>query len=900
MDELIEYPDIQDKNFYNIINSKKEFSDNKLTLSDISLDSCNKQSFKIFEHQLFIRNFFNENTPYKNLLLFHATGMGKTCSSILIAEANRNSIPKIFVFLEKSVKQNYINEIYDETRDNNQCTMDIYSNLDKNERNKVIKYNYQIKQLGKLTNEICLLRKTTIGQNKIKNMFSNSLIIIDEVHNIREYNNDEQTDCRRYDAIESILKYSENIKLVLMSATPIFDTPEEIISITNLFLINQKKNKINVNDIFDKNLNLTSNGTEILKTNLRGIISYVRGDNPITFPSWSFNESKIQKYKFKLFKLTQIEMSNYQQENYIKNYSEFNTNINILRQISNIYYGTKDLKNELKIEKLKDPENSISMKFYNLYENIINSTGTNFVYSEFINQGVMLIKRMLIINGFKLFNLKNKIDLEGKGIVIIDGNTDIIKRKMIIDIFNSIENKDGKYIKVLIGSSVLKEGITLKNTRNVHIMEPWHNMSRLYQIWGRAIRSCSHSELQKKDRNVKIFLYASIFNKNLDIEPYDIQAYKRSENKEIKIQKIINILRSIAIDCYTHKDYNQNKRDNIECIDSKKIIKEDTSTFNLNLNFFEKPNIITMINKIKFFIKRDYFYKLPPKLSSFMKLVLKELIPSKNTDLKHFKHTICINEINGYIIYKGNYLVFQPLSNNNELIQFYDRKNSKKTFYDIPFDLKDTVFKENDKKDKKELKIKKVNEELKVIHEDSIRGDYIGILMSDNSLKLKLKTDIRSSGRFCTSFNGNEMLDVIKNIGIKNDLVKEHLIDLPRIKNKQGLCSIITNYFYEKIPVNLSISTKKRKIMEPGIEIELLSTKIDYFIISLILRMDKHFIRITDTRLPIRTGTLCTNKNNISLEEIMKLLEIKKIPKKNEEKCNSIKKFMETKYKNNK
>ena len=51
------------------------------------------------------------------------------------------------------------------------------------------------------------------------------------------------------------------------------------------------------------------------------------------------------------------------------------------------------------------------------------------------------------------------------------------------------------------------EGINLRNTRFVHIMEPyWHNV-RLEQVVGRARRICSHQELPQEKRNVKVFLY---------------------------------------------------------------------------------------------------------------------------------------------------------------------------------------------------------------------------------------------------------------------------------------------------------------------------------------------------------------------------------------------------------
>ena len=58
------------------------------------------------------------------------------------------------------------------------------------------------------------------------------------------------------------------------------------------------------------------------------------------------------------------------------------------------------------------------------------------------------------------------------------------------------------------------EGITLKNTRYVHIMEPYWHPVRIEQVIGRARRICSHNELPESERNVKVYIYLMSFAAN--------------------------------------------------------------------------------------------------------------------------------------------------------------------------------------------------------------------------------------------------------------------------------------------------------------------------------------------------------------------------------------------------
>ena len=77
-------------------------------------------------------------------------------------------------------------------------------------------------------------------RNVIKELFSNKLIIVDEVHNLRstEKNEEKKESLRR---LEEIAENTDNLKLVLLSATPMFDNKNEIEWLINLLLRNDKR-----------------------------------------------------------------------------------------------------------------------------------------------------------------------------------------------------------------------------------------------------------------------------------------------------------------------------------------------------------------------------------------------------------------------------------------------------------------------------------------------------------------------------------------------------------------------------------------------------------------------------------------------------------------------------------
>ena len=78
-------------------------------------------------------------------------------------------------------------------------------------------------------------------------------------------------------------------------------------------------------------------------------------------------------------------------------------------------------------------------------------------------------------------------------------------------------------------------------------MDPWYNMSAVEQIIGRGVRTCSHKKLPFNQRNVQIFLHASILGTGK--ESADLAMYRFSETKAVKMGVVSRVLKESSVDC---------------------------------------------------------------------------------------------------------------------------------------------------------------------------------------------------------------------------------------------------------------------------------------------------------------------------------------------------------------
>jgi superfamily II DNA or RNA helicase len=327
MDDL--YPDINDPDFNIDIAKRKEFNEQSIqfNVKDVveESDKLCSATFELTPHQQFVKNFLSINTPYNSLLLFHGLGTGKTCSAIGISEEMRSYMKqmgitkKIIIVASPNVQENFKQQLFDERKmekiggiwnikgcSGMQFLSDINPiNLKGLSKEKIIKqvdriirsyylfmgYGEFANYISKRSNtpeELSEEKREELKGRKLRNTFENRLIIIDEVHNIRSSNNKKEK--KVASRLEQLVKYVKGLRLVLLTATPMYNDPREIIWLINLMNKNDRRSTIDAREVFDKDGNFmrdqsgTEVGKDLLMRKARGYVSFVKGDNPYTFP----------------------------------------------------------------------------------------------------------------------------------------------------------------------------------------------------------------------------------------------------------------------------------------------------------------------------------------------------------------------------------------------------------------------------------------------------------------------------------------------------------------------------------------------------------------------------------------------------------------------------------------
>ncbi len=316
------YPEPSDKNIQYKLYKKREFFIHKMKERP-SLDNYNEikeyrdnicdRALTLFDHQAMLSNFINPDTPYKGILLFHNVGTGKTCSGIAIAEKFKPMVQKyntkihILVngpLLKESWKQHLI-----------KCTgetylkyMDKTTIIDDQEKQRQIKLSinqamqyYRFMSFRSFYKRVLgekIIERKSVKGDKIKVSYkkteegeferdladerihnlNNTLLIVDEAHNLTNNNFGE--------ALKKIIRSSTNLKVVLLTATPMKNLADDIVELLNF--IRPQNSPIERDKIFnnpDKNyeLDFKEGGLEYFKNMARGYISHIRGADPLTY-----------------------------------------------------------------------------------------------------------------------------------------------------------------------------------------------------------------------------------------------------------------------------------------------------------------------------------------------------------------------------------------------------------------------------------------------------------------------------------------------------------------------------------------------------------------------------------------------------------------------------------------
>jgi hypothetical protein len=242
----------------------------------------------------------------------------------------------------------------------------------------------------------------------------------------------------------------------------------------------------------------------------------------------------------------------------------------------------------------------LSPKLMRVLENMQNeeNTGLHLLYSHFRTiEGIGILRLILLANGFAEFKIRKTDssweidetdeDAEKPRFVLYTGTETTEEKEILINVYNGawgfvpsnisakLKEKNyennilGQVIKIFMITSSGAEGINLRNTRFVHILEPYWHMVRIEQVVGRARRICSHQDLPEDMRTVKVFLYITTLSNeqkkdegNIELRIRDVSRldketpvttdetlYEIATMKQRINNQILRAVKETAVDC---------------------------------------------------------------------------------------------------------------------------------------------------------------------------------------------------------------------------------------------------------------------------------------------------------------------------------------------------------------
>lgn len=494
-------------------------------------DEKEKIAFEPTKHQQDTVDYFL-NSPYKGICLYWQLGSGKTCGAILIADKmlKKGLVDHVYVLTSGSLRQGWVMEY---------CKKCGYKNVFLETYFTFITYNYGV-------------------QDNLPN-FNDSLVIIDEVHNlINGAKNFTKTGTAIYNKLNE-----ENCRIIALSGTPIYNNIYEFALLGRLLKPGDDFPDIRVNGEIDqlqfmKEFIVLEDGSvkpinpTKMKRKLEGIISYYPGASTEFMPKiinqppimvlmppeqeihyWnqvvqerklSFPPPKsLMREKPKLYDLLR------------KMYIMARKNI-LSRKASNFYYPAE----------IADSKDLLSTSGGWISHDKFDQGQLKFIYSGKITALVLNIilhnrQKQVIFTFFKkkagaqlLYGI---LMMCGIKCAIFSGELSDQDRERVLKKFNSPENNYGDVLRILIVTEAGVEGISILNARHIHILESSPRMTKTMQAIGRVARFMSHVTLPPEERTVNVWRYWSIASP----EPFTLETkYVLPNGEEQVISTKIN------------------------------------------------------------------------------------------------------------------------------------------------------------------------------------------------------------------------------------------------------------------------------------------------------------------------------------------------------------------------
>jgi len=276
----------------------KNFSKYKLPpiIKKSGVDPCKEKIKKeLHKYQMFISQYLDFNSPYRDILIYHGLGSGKTASAINIYNVLYNYTPgwNVFILIKAALKSTWLTELK-------------YW-LSKDER------DFRFKNIVFVHYDSPFADKKFMEAMNDVDASKKSMYIIDEVHNfIRNvYSNISTNKGRRaqvvYDYIIQEKQENPDTRVVLLSGTPAINNPFELGLLFNLLrpdIFPRSEPKFNHLFITESGFKtLSKHNKNMFQRRIMGLVSHYIGSSPDYYASKTFHH-------------VEVIMSEYQEEIY--------------------------------------------------------------------------------------------------------------------------------------------------------------------------------------------------------------------------------------------------------------------------------------------------------------------------------------------------------------------------------------------------------------------------------------------------------------------------------------------------------------------------------------------------------------------------------------------------------
>lgn len=475
----------------------------------------------LYPHQEFVRRYLAPHTPYKGILAYHSLGSGKSliCISIAVDHYLHDGKKCIIVTKGSSGRENFKREIdhyYEMAKFSAKNFPDDGTKIPFKEYSRIFLLNHYMA----LHNSICAMT-----DRDIEAQYSNTIFVFDEIHNIRKLrvtNVGDDEGLHVYDSLKRVLQLARNSKVILATATPMTNDIGQLNSTIDLLGTDSYDGIISYNtEIKDKPVKIF-HGDEGYLTDMKVQVSHMIGHQR----KYHVEEQRKGTPKDIYRMLTHVSLfafpgdglygSTIYKERIMVPTKMAKDILTVKKIKKKVTYTTYQIVDSYRKYLTGDALRECGCKYWELMDLLENkhpNVGPIFIFVEEVKgSGLLLLANIFEAHGYELYIGQHFSTIgKKKRFTICVGDQSVTPNQSDrLEGFNHRKNVNGEYVRILIGSKVIGESITLRNVRQFHVMTIHWNDSTIEQAVGRVVRSGSHNQLDKSERKVDIFIHAAL------------------------------------------------------------------------------------------------------------------------------------------------------------------------------------------------------------------------------------------------------------------------------------------------------------------------------------------------------------------------------------------------------